>query len=163
MAKTAVNGWYRPEAGHPMNPRLYSLMADAVLILHFAFVAFVVIGLVVILLGGLCRWKFVRNFFFRAAHVAAIGFVVAEAVAGITCPLTAWENDLRLLAGGGGSYAGSFVQHWIHRIMFFEASEFTFTVIYVVFFVIVLLSFGLVRPRWPGWLSGSSQKVQTRT
>jgi len=145
-----------------MNPRFYSLAADAVLIFHFAFVVFVVLGLVVILLGGIFRWKYVRNFYFRAAHVAAIGYVVAEAVAGVTCPLTAWENDLRLMAGGGAQYAGSFMQHWIHRIMFFQASEFTFTVLYSAFFLIVLLSIGLVQPRWPGWLPWSSKKVQTR-
>ena len=131
------------------------------LVVHFAFVAFVVLGLIVILLGGIRRWRFVRNFYFRAAHLAAIGCVVMESVAGVTCPLTTWENDLRLMAGGD-QYAGSFVQHWIHRVMFFQASEATFTVIYVGFFLVVVLSFCLVRPDWPEWLLRTSKKVQTR-
>ena len=145
-----------------MNSRLYGLAADAVLVVHFAFVAFVVLGLVVILLGGMLRWKFVHNFYFRTTHLVAMGYVVMESVAGITCPLTTWENDLRLMAGGDGPYAGSFVQHWIHRVMFFQASETTFTAIYIVFFLVVLLSFGLVRPDWPEWLPRASKKVQTR-
>jgi hypothetical protein len=84
-----------------------------------------------------------------------------ESVSGMTCPLTTWENDLRLMAGGG-QYSGSFVQHWIHRAMFFQASEFMFTTVYVLFFLIVLLSFCLVRPDWPDWLPRASKKVQTR-
>ncbi len=145
-----------------MNPQLYASAADGVLIVHFAFVAFVILGLVAVLLGGMFRWRFVHNFYFRTAHVAAIGYVVMESVAGITCPLTTWENDLRLMAGGGEQYAGSFIQHWIHRVMFFQASETTFTVIYIAFFALVLLSIGLVRPDWPPWLPRMSKKVQTR-
>lgn len=131
------------------------------LLVHFAFVAFVVLGLIVILLGGIRRWRFVRNFYFRAAHLVAIGCVVMESVAGVTCPLTTWENDLRLMAGGD-QYAGSFVQHWIHRVMFFQASEATFTIIYIAFFLVVVLSFFLVRPAWPEYLPRASKKAQTR-
>jgi len=145
-----------------VNPRLHALAADAVLIVHFAFVAFVVLGLVVILLGGMLRWRMAHNFYFRAAHLASIGCVVMESIAGIACPLTIWENNLRLMAGGGYRYAESFVQHWIHRVMFFQASETTFTVIYVAFLLVVLLSFCLVRPDWPKWLPRASKKVQTR-
>ena len=129
--------------------RLYALLADLILILHFAFVAFVVAGLLVVWVGWLCRWQFVRNFWFRLAHLLAIGVVAAESLAGFVCPLTIWENNLRLLAGGGERYQGSFVQHWLHRLMFFEASESTFTILYILFFAAVALSLWLVKPRWP--------------
>ena len=129
--------------------RLYTLLADLILILHFAFVAFVVAGLVLVWVGRLRRWGFVRNFWFRLAHLLAIGVVAAESLAGFVCPLTIWENSLRLLAGGGQRYQGSFVQHWLHRVMFFEASESTFTILYVLFFAAVALSLWLVKPRWP--------------
>jgi hypothetical protein len=130
---------------------LYSLLADAILILHFAFVVFVVTGLLVIWIGWVCGWGFVRNFWFRLAHLLAIGMVAVESLAGIVCPLTTWENQLRLLAGGGARYEGSFVQHWIHRVMFFEANENTFTLVYVLFFAAVILSLWLVKPRRPTW------------
>ena len=129
--------------------RLYALLADLILILHFAFVAFVVVGLFAVWMGWLCRWRFVRNFWFRLAHLLAIGVVAAESLAGFVCPLTIWENSLRLLAGGGERYQGSFVQHWLHRVMFFEAGESTFTILYVLFFAAVALSLWLVKPRWP--------------
>jgi hypothetical protein len=129
----------------------YSLLADLILILHFAFVAFVVAGLLLVWVGWLCHWRFVRNFWFRLAHLLAIGVVAAESLAGIVCPFTVWENRLRLLAGGGERYQGSFVQHWLHRMMFFEANESTFTILYVLFFAAVALSFWLVKPRRPRW------------
>ena len=138
--------------------RFYTLLADSILILHFAFVAFVVIGLLVIWAGWLRRWRFVFNFWFRLAHLLAIGVVAAESLAGIVCPLTVWENHLRLLAGGGERYAGSFVQHWLHRVMFYEASESTFTTLYVLFFTAVALSLWLVKPHGPAF----SRRVQTR-
>lgn len=133
-----------------MNARLYLLLADLVLVLHTLWVAFVVFGLVVIWFGHFCRWSFVRNFYFRLAHVLAMGFVAVTTLLGIVCPLTAWENQLRWLAGQGQRYQGSFIQHWLDRILFYEASEDVFKVVYVGFFLLVVGSFLVVKPRWPG-------------
>lgn len=129
-------------------PLIYLVLADAVLILHAAFVAFVVIGLLLIWVGWFCRWRFVRNLWFRVAHVLAIGVVAAESLTGFVCPLTTWENQFRLLAGGQQRYEGSFIQHWLQPIIFFDADQRIFTVAYVVFFLLVALTFWLVPPRW---------------
>jgi len=128
---------------------LYVVLADIVLVVHFTFVLFVLLGLIAIWVGALFRWAWVRNFWFRLSHVLAIGIVVAESVGGMVCPLTTLENNLRYAATGGVTYADSFMQHWIHRFMFFEASQSTFTTIYVVFFTAVLASFWVVKPRGP--------------
>src|SRR5688500_12054813 len=98
--------------------RLYLVLADAVLIIHFLFVAFVALGLVLIWVGWWRRWEFVRRFWFRVGHLGAIAVVVGESLASFACPLTEWENRLRLLAGGEQRYEGSFLQHWLHRLMF---------------------------------------------
>jgi hypothetical protein len=133
-----------------LNPSLfYGLFADLILVFHFAYVSFVVLGLLVIWMGYFRGWPFVRDFWFRLAHLLTIGFVTAESLTGIACPLTTWENELRLRARGGSQYQGSFVQHWIHRVMFYDASEATFTVIHIVFFSAVLLSLWFVKPRGP--------------
>ena len=129
--------------------RLYLVLADLVLILHAAFVAFVLFGLVLIWIGRFRRWAFVRKFSFRLAHLAAIGVVAAESLAGFVCPLTTWENHLRLLAGNEKRYEGSFIQHWLHRVMFFDGSERVFTIAYILFFLVVALSLCLVPPRRP--------------
>lgn len=126
----------------------YSFFADALLLLHFAFVLFVVLGLPMIWIGGWLRWSLVRNPWFRSAHLLAMGVVAAESLAGMTCPLTTWENQLRVKAGGGLVYQGSFVQHWVHQVLFFEAAESTFTLIYLVFLAAVAASFWWVKPRW---------------
>jgi hypothetical protein len=130
-----------------MGAKGYGFLADAILLLHFAFVLFVAGGLIAIWIGYFARWGFVRNPWFRAMHLLAMGVVVAESVFGVICPLTTWEADWRMKAGEGPSYSGSFVQHWVHRVMFFEVPEGTFTVIYVVFFALIVLSLVIVRPR----------------
>jgi hypothetical protein len=127
--------------------RLYLVLADLTLVVHAAFVAFVVFGLLLIWIGWLRRWNFVRNFWFRLAHLAAIGVVAAESLISFVCPLTTWEDRLRMLAGGEQRYQESFVQHWLHPVLFFDVDERTFTIIYIAFFVVVALSLWLVPPR----------------
>ena len=127
----------------------YLLLADLILVLHFLFIVFVVVGLVLIVTGLIRGWRWVRSFWFRVAHVAAIGVVVAQAWGGVICPLTVWENNLRLLGGGAG-YEGSFIQHWLHRIMFFESEPWVFAVAYTLFGGLVILTWVWGPPAWPG-------------
>ena len=137
--------------------RFYLLLADVILVVHFAFVAFVVLGLVAVWAGRFLRWSWVRNFWFRLAHLLSIGIVVGEALGGVICPLTTWEARLRELAGTTGAYEGSFIQHWVHQLMFFEASQGVFTGIYALFFALVLASAWWVKPRWPARKPPSSR------
>jgi Protein of Unknown function (DUF2784) len=125
---------------------LYSLLADLVLLIHLAFVAFVLLGFVVIWVGYFCGWSFVSNVAFRVAHLLAMAFVLAESLLGVMCPLTTWENQLRVRAGEA-RYEGSFVQEWAGRILFYECNEKIFTWLYAGFFAFVLLTFWIVPPR----------------
>ncbi len=124
---------------------LYRLTADLVVVVHFAFVVFVVFGLLLTLVGGVRRWEWVRGVRFRAVHLAAIGFVVAESLCGVTCPLTVWEQRLRDFAGQG-SYRGDFLATWVHDLLFFDAAPWVFTVCYGSFGAIVVLTWILVPP-----------------
>lgn len=130
-----------------LHQRFCLVLADLVLVVHVAFIAFVIFGLILTWIGWLRRWGWVRNLWFRLAHLAAIGVVAAQALLGIICPLTIWEDELRLLAGGEGRYAGSFIQHWLHQLIFFEAEGYVFTIAYVTFFLAVLLSYWVIPPR----------------
>lgn len=125
---------------------LYLLAADALLLLHVCFVAFVVFGLVLILLGKPLRWAWVRNPWFRWAHLAAIGVVVLQSWFGIICPLTIWEMALRENAGGT-VYSGSFIAHWLNRILYYQAPQWVFVVAYTFFGTLVVASWFWVRPR----------------
>jgi len=137
---------------------LNALLADLLLLFHFAYVLFVVLGLAVIWMGFFLGWAFVRNFWFRLAHLLAMGIVVAESLAGVDCPLTLWENQLRLRVENAPLYQNSFIQYWVHRVMFYDASEITFTVIYLIFFGAILLSFWFVTPQWPKLPGGVSHR-----
>ena len=120
-------------------------LADLILVTHALFVAFVVLGLAAILLGGYRHWGWVMNWWLRVIHLAAIGFVVAGSWLGLVCPLTELENRLRV-AAGGSTYSGSFIQHWLHVILFYEFAPWVFTVTYTVFGILVLIAWLLVPP-----------------
>ncbi len=122
-------------------------LADLVLLLHAGFIAFVVLGLCLILLGGALRWRWVRNRWFRLAHLAAIGLVVAQSWLGIVCPLTTLESALRRRAGQPG-YEVGFIADRVQRLIFFEADWWVFAVSYTAFGLLVLASFWWVRPCW---------------
>ena len=125
---------------------LYAALANIALILHVGYVLFVAGGLILIVAGGARDWKWVRNPWFRAAHLAAIGYVVLEAWLGIVCPLTTLELWLRELAGQT-SFTGDFIAYWLRRLLFFDAPAWVFTACYSGFGALVLLSWFGVRPR----------------
>lgn len=128
-----------------MSPARFHLLADGVLILHIAFVAFVVLGLPLILLGGRLGWSWVRDLRFRICHLAAIGLVVIQALLGVICPLTTLEMHFRERAGDA-TYQGGFIAHWLHRILFFNAPLWVFTACYSLFGLAVIASWWWVRP-----------------
>jgi hypothetical protein len=124
----------------------YQLAADAVVVLHAAYVAFIVLGQLAILVGILARWRWVRNPWFRWSHLTAIAIVVVEALWGVVCPLTVWESWLRSRAGQT-SYSGDFIAYWTHEFLFFDFPNWVFTLIYVSFGLLVLATFLLAPPR----------------
>jgi hypothetical protein len=129
----------------------YGVLADFVVVVHLAYVAFVVLGQLVIVAGAALRWQWIHNLSFRLTHFAAIVVVALEAVFGIECPLTVWEDRLRLLAGQEGSEE-SFVARVVHAVMFYEApGKRVFTTAYVSFALAVLLTLWLVPPRRTKW------------
>jgi hypothetical protein len=125
---------------------LYLLAADAVLVLHVAFVAFVVAGLLLVLIGKPMGWGWVRNPRFRIAHVVAIGVVVLQSWIGVICPLTTIEMALRKRAGDA-VYPGTFVSHWLESLLYYRAPPWVFAVCYTAFGGLVILSWFWVRPR----------------
>ena len=86
---------------------LYRIAADATLILHLAFILFVVLGAV---LGARWRWL-------PLLHLPAAAWGVYVELAGAFCPLTALENRLLVLAGQSG-YRGSFVEHYLLPVIY---------------------------------------------
>lgn len=129
-----------------MNSTLYRIAADAVLTFHWSFVTFEVLGLILILVGGVCGWAWVKNPWFRWMHLLAIGVVVVQSWFGIVCPLTDLEMALREHAGDA-VYQGSFIAHWMQELLYFDAPNWVFAVCYTAFSLLVIASWVFVRPR----------------
>lgn len=122
--------------------RLAVPLADIVLIIHFLFALFVVGSLPLIWVGFWMGFGFVRNPGFRFAHLAAIVFVAGESIVGLVCPLTLLEDALR-----GASPGGSFIQRWLRNVLYYNLPEWLLTVAYVLFAVLVVLTYVLLPPR----------------
>jgi hypothetical protein len=115
----------------------YQLLADLVLTLHGAIVAFVIGGLVLIVVGNRRHWHWVNTLWFRLAHFGAIVTVVAETWLDFTCPLTTLEMWLRTRARAT-TYGGSFIEHWLQRLLYYDAPPWVFLVGYSLFGLLVL-------------------------
>lgn len=118
----------------------YRFAADVVLVLHGAFIAFVVLGLVATLVGGWRRWHWVRSPWFRLVHLAAIAFVVVQSWLGVVCPLTTLESHLRVQAGQDPYAPEGFIATWLQRLIFFQAPMWVFVVVYTLFGAAVALT-----------------------
>ena len=119
-----------------------SALADAILVLHAAFVLFVVGGLVATWIGLALDRPFARNPWFRGTHLAAIAFVVLESLLGMMCPLTTWEDALR----GRDTEAG-FIERWVHAALFWSWPAWVFTALYVAFGALVAATWWRFPPR----------------
>jgi hypothetical protein len=139
--------------GQKMNKTLvYGLSADIILVIHMLFIVFVVIGFCLIIVGAVLRWSWIKNFWFRCLHLLAIGIVAAQAWIGQICPLTEWENSLREVAGGV-TYTGTFVNYWLQRLIFYDFPQWVFTFAYTIFGAIVFITWVLVPPGLPRFLT----------
>jgi hypothetical protein len=132
-----------------MSPATDLLLADAVLAGHFAIVVFIVGGQAAIIAGALRGWRLARSLGFRLAHLAAIAVVVAQAWLGQVCPLTTLEMWLRARARAA-TYAGSFIEHWIGRLLYWDAPGWAFTLAYSLFGLLVLATWWIFPPRQKG-------------
>lgn len=124
----------------------YRLLADVVLVLHAAFVAFVVLGLAAIVAGNVRCWCWVNDLRFRLGHLAAIAVVVAQSWLDVLCPLTGLEVWLRARAGED-AYAGGFIQHWLGTLLYHDAPPWVFTAAYTLFGLAVAACWRYFPPR----------------
>jgi hypothetical protein len=85
----------------------WSLLATGLVVIHFAFTAFVIFG-------GFLTWKWPRLIF---AHLPALAWGIWVEVSATVCPLTPLENHLRHLAGEAG-YSGGFLAHYLTAILY---------------------------------------------
>ena len=117
------------------------MLADAIVVIHLIIMLFITAGLPLIYVGAALQWAWVRDWRWRALHLAAIAFVAAESLAGIVCPLTLWEDTLRGLQSNEG-----FIERWVDRILFYDFPAWVFTVAYTAFAALVVITWFVVAP-----------------
>ncbi|MCX5798426.1 MAG: DUF2784 domain-containing protein [Proteobacteria bacterium] len=125
----------------------YALLADCIVVLHFFYVFFAVGGEIVIIVGYCLKWSWIRNLVFRIIHLASVVLVAVDASIGVLCPLTVWEYKLRQLAGQTVEKNISFIARLVRMIIFYDLPSWVFTLIYISFGCLVILTFIFILPR----------------
>lgn len=120
------------------------MLADLILLTHFALAIFIVLGLPLVWMGAWLGWNWVHGRAWRYAHAIAVLTVAAEALTGSVCPLTRWEDALRANADGR-----SFIGRWFARLLYYDFPEWAFTMAYVVYAAATVATLRLVAPRRP--------------
>ncbi len=141
---------------------MISFLSDLILILHFAYVLFCVGGEMIILVSPILRlvygerkvppflfrvFRLIGNRTLRVVHLIAVGIVGLEGAIGVLCPLTIWEYTLRRAAGQRVEEEIPLISRIIRSILFYDFPPWVFTVLYVGFALLVLVTFFLIPPR----------------
>ncbi len=127
------------------NSTLLSHLSDLVVIFHLAYATFVLVGFILILIGALLRWRWIRNPVFRWVHLGCIALVAVEAVVGQICPLTLLENWL-LVGSGQAGYERTFIGQLIYDLLYYDFPAWVFTVAYVSLAGLTALTLVLIPP-----------------
>ena len=129
---------------------MYGTLADAVAIAHVIYVGYVVLGQVAIIGAAPFRAAWARNPWFRFTHLGAIGYVALEVAMGWRCPLTIWEEKLRVMAGGTVFDEGdSFLARMAHNTLVHEGyPPIFFDTLNAGFAVLVIQALIMYPPRW---------------
>jgi hypothetical protein len=85
------------------------ILADMVVVVHLAFIAFVAVG-------GLMAWRWPKVLW---VHVPAVVWAAGIVTIGYPCPLTSLEDDLRSRAGER-AYPGGFIAHYLDDVLYPE-------------------------------------------
>ena len=86
---------------------VYQILADIIVVLHFSFICFVIVGGLLVL-----RWQWVLWI-----HLPVVLWGALVELMSWVCPLTPLENWLRRAAGGQG-YSGGYIEHYLIPIIY---------------------------------------------
>jgi len=125
----------------------YGLAADLMVVVHTLYVAYIVVGVGLIVAGLRRKWNWVRNPWFRLTHLLAILIVMYEIIVKAQCPLTVWEMQLRALAGQAVNQT-TFMDRLLSFILVADAPVWLVSGLYHSFGLAIVLLFVFAPPRW---------------
>ena len=123
----------------------YKILADAIVVIHFLWIIFMIVGFV-LTAAAFRRRKLFDLFWLRTIHLAGIVFVAALGILGKSCPLTVWESAMRERHDPNAAYAGSFIVHWIEQVVYPNVSPLAVTLPVITAAVVTLIIYVLRPP-----------------
>ena len=135
----------------------YKILADLIMILHFAWVLFMLWGFVLTLysvirlyvfrsMSAYCR-HFMDRWIFRTVHLGGIAFVALLAALGKYCPLSILEYNIRLRYDPALTYPGSFLVNWIEKLVYPSVPPLVIIIPTIFFALFTLLAYLLHPPK----------------
>lgn len=122
----------------------YKILADLIVVMHFAWVLFMLIGFILTLFGFF--WKgFFDRWLFRTLHLFGIGYVSILSITGKYCPLTIWENTLRQKYDSSLTYPASFMIHYVEKLVYPNINP-LIILIPTIFIALFSILFFILRP-----------------
>jgi len=123
---------------------VYKILADIIMMIHFAWILFMIVGFI-FTLGGFIWKRYFDRWIFRTVHLLGILFVVILAILGEYCPLTILENNLVAKYDPSLTYPGSFIAHNIEKLVYPEVSPVIIIVPTIIIGLITLVVY-IIKP-----------------
>ena len=120
----------------------YKIFADAIIVVHFLFILFMLLGFLLTAYALVFWQKFFDWWLFRSLHLLGIFYVSSLSILGKYCPLTILENELRLRHEVSSVYSGSFIVHYLERLIYPDVNPLVIqipTIFIAVFTVVVFV------------------------
>ena len=120
----------------------YKILADAIIVAHFLFILFMLLGFLLTVCALVFRQKFFEWWLFRSLHLLGIFYVSSLSILGKYCPLTILENELRLRYEVSSVYFGSFIVHYLEKLIYPDVNPLVIqipTVFLAIFTIVVFI------------------------
>ena len=120
----------------------YKIFADAIIVVHFLYILFMLLGFLLTGYALFFRQKFFDWWLFRSLHLLGIFYVVSLSILGKYCPLTILENELRLRHEAYSVYSGSFIVHYLEKLVYPDVNPLVIripTVFLAIFTIVVFI------------------------
>jgi Protein of Unknown function (DUF2784) len=127
----------------------YRLLADAVVVLHLAFIAFVLAGGFLVLARPRLAW----------VHLPAVAWAAYAECTSTLCPLTPLENALRARAGQAG-YEGGFIEHYLIPLIY--PPGLTPGTQLVLGAIVVAVNVGVYALAWRRWRNERASRIHLK-
>jgi len=120
----------------------HKIFADAIIVAHFLYILFMLLGFLLTGYALFFRQKFFDWWLFRSLHLLGIFYVASLSILGKYCPLTILENELRLRYEVSAVYSGSFIVHYLEKLVYPDVNPLVIqipTVFLAIFTIVVFI------------------------